>query len=383
MLYSYRFSRCQTLIRTCHRIVSSFASTSSSPLYQPLPLSPFSSSFSSFRSFPSMSVQPYVASESKPLIAVDLDEVLGQFLPAVIKWHNEEYDTNHTLTDYFSYHFAYVWGCSDEEGARRLEEFFASPYFVNDIEVMPFAKETIEDLADSYDFAIVTSRQLFLKEITYTWINKYYPQLFKVILFGNHYGVEGQKYSKPQMLQSLGATAIIDDSLLYTTQCAAIAPRVVLYDWNSLYAWNKIENQNKKSQLLSNTPAPSPTHTHPTHSHPHTHPTGSPHHIAGVPPSDVIQLTTNSVTGQQALPANIHRFTSWKDIGAFLKAWLKEEDKPKPAAVLQKYYAQVNEKTKENLQSTAAASASSSSSNAETHTSTITISISTAVEEKK
>jgi hypothetical protein len=40
---------------------------------------------------------------SKPVIAVDIDEVLGGFLPAIIRWHNDNYDTSLTLDNFHRY----------------------------------------------------------------------------------------------------------------------------------------------------------------------------------------------------------------------------------------------------------------------------------------
>jgi hypothetical protein len=37
---------------------------------------------------------------SKPVIAVDIDEVLGGFLPAIIRWHNDIHATSLTLQDF-------------------------------------------------------------------------------------------------------------------------------------------------------------------------------------------------------------------------------------------------------------------------------------------
>ena len=46
----------------------------------------------------------------KPVVAVDIDEVLGGFLPALIDYYNHSYNTKFTLDDFHSYRFAEVWG---------------------------------------------------------------------------------------------------------------------------------------------------------------------------------------------------------------------------------------------------------------------------------
>ena len=39
----------------------------------------------------------------------------AQFVRSLSKFHNSRFGTSHTESDYFSYHFADVWGCSTEE----------------------------------------------------------------------------------------------------------------------------------------------------------------------------------------------------------------------------------------------------------------------------
>ncbi len=51
---------------------------------------------------------------SKPVLAVDLDEVLGSFVDAMCV-HLAAQGVNNTAADFFSYHFSDVWKCSEEE----------------------------------------------------------------------------------------------------------------------------------------------------------------------------------------------------------------------------------------------------------------------------
>ena len=54
----------------------------------------------------------------KPVLAVDVDEVLAFFIPALAEFHNEAYGGNdlHLTPDSFvSYDFHNIWGGSKEE----------------------------------------------------------------------------------------------------------------------------------------------------------------------------------------------------------------------------------------------------------------------------
>lgn len=50
------------------------------------------------------------APDSRPVVAVDLDECLGQFVSQLALWHNEAYSTSLELKDFDSYHFCQVSG---------------------------------------------------------------------------------------------------------------------------------------------------------------------------------------------------------------------------------------------------------------------------------
>ncbi len=57
---------------------------------------------------------------TKPVIAVDIDEVLAFFLPAVANFHNENYESNLTAESFFSYEFHQVWGGTPEETTDKV-----------------------------------------------------------------------------------------------------------------------------------------------------------------------------------------------------------------------------------------------------------------------
>jgi hypothetical protein len=46
--------------------------------------------------------------DERPVVAVDLDECLGQFVSQLALWHNDVYGTRYVLNDFDSYHFSQV-----------------------------------------------------------------------------------------------------------------------------------------------------------------------------------------------------------------------------------------------------------------------------------
>eukprot|EP01130_Rhizamoeba_saxonica_P017529 TRINITY_DN8521_c0_g1_i1.p1 TRINITY_DN8521_c0_g1~~TRINITY_DN8521_c0_g1_i1.p1 ORF type:complete len:145 (-),score=26.78 TRINITY_DN8521_c0_g1_i1:267-701(-) len=128
-------------------------------------------------------------SESKVVVAVDIDEVLAKFVETLAEYHNKHYGTTLTISCFHSYHFSDVWGGSDEEAMEKVTRFLHSEEFSN----LPMIEESYPVLKELHDtgkfkFVVVTSRQTSISEITHNWINKHYPGIFASIKSGNHYG---------------------------------------------------------------------------------------------------------------------------------------------------------------------------------------------------
>lgn len=200
--------------------------------------------------------------QRRPVVAVDLDEVLGAFVPALASFYNEAYgatsdteDAPLTAEAFHSYEFHQVWGGTREEADLKMRAFFKSRHFLGDsdsaqassistaisvptgIPVIAGAMPVLQRYAHAIDFHVVTSRQDFLADETRRWLDLHYPSVFCGVAFGNHYNhASAVKRSKPQMCADIDAALLIDDSLKYASQCAAAGIPVVLF---GDYAWNQ------------------------------------------------------------------------------------------------------------------------------------------------
>ncbi|KAL6560079.1 hypothetical protein OROHE_006317 [Orobanche hederae] len=125
--------------------------------------------------------------QEKTMVAVDVDEVLGNFISAL----------NH------------IWNCSRDEADIRVHEFFKTHYFKKGIYPIPGAREALQKLSENFNLSIVTSRQNTIKEHT---------------------------------LESLGAKVLIDDNPRYAIECAEVGIKVLLFDYENSYPWCKSDN---------------------------------------------------------------------------------------------------------------------------------------------
>jgi predicted amidohydrolase/5'(3')-deoxyribonucleotidase len=178
-----------------------------------------------------------LAMATKEIIAVDIDEVLAFFMPNLVNFHNAAYSTEFTVDSFRSYDFHKIWGGTIADANVKMDEFFESTHFKDNMIPIPHALEALNELKKDYDLHIVTARLNKLEDITRAWIGKHYPNIFHEIHFGNHYASSGKSRSKPEMCKAINAKLLIDDSLTYATQCIREGIKVILF---GNYAWNQV-----------------------------------------------------------------------------------------------------------------------------------------------
>ncbi|GAU50934.1 hypothetical protein TSUD_411310 [Trifolium subterraneum] len=210
----------------------------------------------------------------KLVVAVDVDEVLGNFVSALNRFIAERYSSNYSVSEYHVYEFFKlgglefavplhkvlgfqlrnagrksdvgkisdkIWNCSREEANTRVHEFFETPYFKSGIHPIPGAQMALQKLSRFCDLSVVTSRQNAIKDHTIEWIENNFSGLFDGIHFGNHFALDGASRPKSEICRSLNAKVLIDDNPRYAIECAEAGIRVLLFDYENSYPWSKTE----------------------------------------------------------------------------------------------------------------------------------------------
>ncbi|XP_058216344.1 uncharacterized protein LOC131327282 isoform X2 [Rhododendron vialii] len=188
---------------------------------------------------------PELTNTEKVVVAVDVDEVLGNFISALNRFIADRYSLDHSVSEYHVYEFFKIWNCSRDEADSRVHEFFKTSYFKTGIHPIPGARQTLQKLSRFCNLSVVTSRQNAIRDVTIEWIEKHYPGLFHEIHFGNHFALEGHSRPKSDICRSLGAKVLIDDNPRYALECAEVGIRVLLFDYENSYPWCKIESVNQ------------------------------------------------------------------------------------------------------------------------------------------
>ncbi|CAE6515248.1 unnamed protein product [Rhizoctonia solani] len=185
-----------------------------------------------------------------PLIAVDMDDVLCRTNEMAATWHNSQYGTNLTIADFHYYHYWKNpgWG-SPNETLNKVREFSKSEHFANTppVEGAIEGAKALKNLG--YRLEIVTARALRHQHGTEMWLAKYLPGVIDKVHYTGEFehnpnaaippppnsSGNPKKLTKADILKTIGAKALIDDSLPNALLCLEVAPVLLFGE----YQWNK------------------------------------------------------------------------------------------------------------------------------------------------
>ncbi|MBI2667033.1 hypothetical protein HYX13_05460 [Candidatus Woesearchaeota archaeon] len=190
-------------------------------------------------------------------IGVDVDEVLADFVPALIAFHNTAYQTSFTREQFSSYRFWEVWGGTREQAIEKVYLFYQTSYFQQIVPVKGSQRELekLKSFGPENSFYIITSRQKDISEATNSWVKQHFPNIFSEIFFTNHYSRSGKVKTKKEICEILEIDLLVEDSLDYALECSAPSRRILLLDcpWNQknpmppeiqrVFSWSEIAEE--------------------------------------------------------------------------------------------------------------------------------------------
>jgi phosphoglycolate phosphatase-like HAD superfamily hydrolase len=178
---------------------------------------------------------------TKPVIAVDIDDVISSQNEDIRLFANQKYGYNHSPEDYkvqvkgpYWAYWGYVWGVSNEEHDRRVESYFRSGGLFKQ-EPVPGAIEALKKLKRNYKLVVVTSRRDGHVEDTHKWLDKHFKSVFEDVRFAKFWE-SGKRESKADICRELGAAYLIDD---YSEHCNIAAEAGIEALLFGDFGWNK------------------------------------------------------------------------------------------------------------------------------------------------
>jgi uncharacterized HAD superfamily protein len=170
----------------------------------------------------------------RPVLAVDIDEVLCPFADRLFAAYNQSRGTSLSSQDMRRYHYNDAMMIEYVEAQRFVDAFHTQPERHG--APIPGAVQALEQLSQEYDIVIVTSRPPRHVEYTSAWLRRYFGGLITAVYFANYWQEDLPKSSKADLCRRLGVDVLVDDHLDYVSECAGVGIRCLLF---GDYSWNR------------------------------------------------------------------------------------------------------------------------------------------------
>lgn len=164
----------------------------------------------------------------KPIIGVDLDDTVIEFMSGMIAYHNHVYGTVHELRHFTTFDGIHdVWGCTMGEARRRVTEFTDSSEH-GEISAVPGSCVALGKLSLEHEIVGITAREVSRAPITLPLVKRLFGEIFSTVHFVGH-----QK-EKGQLCEEIGARFMVDDGLHNAHSVGSRGIQVFLFDrpWN-------------------------------------------------------------------------------------------------------------------------------------------------------
>jgi len=166
-------------------------------------------------------------------IAIDVDDIIADFIPSLIRFHNSVYGTSLRFDNFTSRKFWTIWGGTKKSDIEKIFSFYKTVFFKN-IKPLKGAQEGIKNLKKRHELFIITSRESPAKKETLNWISKYFPNMFSEIFFTEN----GKGKRKYDICKEVNIDVIIEDDVDNIIECSRNGIKVIAID----YPWNKIKS---------------------------------------------------------------------------------------------------------------------------------------------
>lgn len=182
---------------------------------------------------------PMTKAKTKPIIAVDVDDVLTYTNEAIRQHVNKHFGTNFTTEDhtvpgdYIGY-FERIWNVSHEEAEHRYQSFIHDGGLAG-LEPQEGAIDVLKYLEKDYDLVVLSARHEDQVEMTHKWLLKHFPSVFKDVRFVSGW-YHGRKVSKAEICKEIGAKYLIDDHIGHLQGVNEVGTKPLLF---GEYGWSK------------------------------------------------------------------------------------------------------------------------------------------------
>lgn len=192
----------------------------------------------------------------KPVIAVDIDDVLALSVDRFIEWSNSRFGTSLTFDQYVE-DWSELWGISQIETTERVNQMYREGLPARYSRVDE-SVNVLNNLKPDYQLIVATARRSAEHMLTRDWIKKHYPAVFEDVHFAGIWDEiteQSPKKTKARLCEQLGVDYLIDDQVKHCLGANSVGVKALLYGnypWNSyidlpqniqrVSSWKEIEN---------------------------------------------------------------------------------------------------------------------------------------------
>lgn len=174
---------------------------------------------------------------SRPVIAVDIDDVLALSVDKFIEWSNDRFQTEIKFDEYIE-DWSLLWDISQAETTVRVNQMYKEGIPAQYSHVGE-AVEVLNKLKSDYELIVATARRSAEHMITRNWIKKHYPAVFKDVHFAGIWDEiteHSPKKTKARLCKELGVDYLIDDQVKHCVGANGVGVKALLY---GDYPWNR------------------------------------------------------------------------------------------------------------------------------------------------
>jgi 5'(3')-deoxyribonucleotidase len=177
---------------------------------------------------------------TKPIIAIDVDEVLADYASEFVVVSNRLWGTDLKREDYHE-NWPQLWGLEMGDVVARSQVMLEDRMherLKHDDQAIPVLKA----LSERFTLKILTARNVSTKEMTLEWLQRHYPMFAPEDV--NFAGIwdnptdDAPHMTKGDIAKQLGVNYIIDDQVKH---CVAAAERGIQAVLFGEYPWNQAE----------------------------------------------------------------------------------------------------------------------------------------------
>lgn len=177
----------------------------------------------------------------KPVIAIDIDDVLAASAEGFVAFSNERWGMNLTVDDYDE-HWGKMWQIEHdrEEIERRAAEYHTLGV-VGKYQPRSEAEPVLNKLSRRFDLVVVTSRRRMIASETEAWLKGHFPGVFAAVHYAGMWDDDHpNRYdaTKTELCREISASYLIDDQLKHCLAAAEAGIPAVLF---GRYAWNRVD----------------------------------------------------------------------------------------------------------------------------------------------